>query len=478
MLSHNSQFTIHNSLFFARLWRFAGSFSVRTKIMGIVLVLVVLLGVGITVQVRGVLTQALERRLQEQSISVARDVAARATDLILINDLFSLHQLLLETQINNPDVRYAFVTDPDGVVLAHTFGPGFPRDLLAANPVQASEHHQTILLDSDEGPVWDTAVPIFDGQAGVARVGLSEASMQATIATLTGQMLLTTVMVSAVGIAAATLLTWVVTRPIIELKRAAEAVGQGDFQQRVTPWAGDEIGELADSFNVMTADLAQAEQGRAEREQLRSQLLEKVITAQEEERRRIARELHDETGQALTSLMVRLQMVNQQCPLPDIQAQLDELRELVAQTLDEVHNLSVELRPSVLDDLGLEAALSRYVHDYQHRYPLEVDLVVIGLENRLPPPVETAVYRIIQESLTNIARHAHAATASILVENRNNRLRAIIEDDGAGFDWETVTSNGRLGLYGMRERAELLNGTLTIESEPGQGTSIFVEVPL
>ena len=475
---NHSPFTIHHSPFFTHFWRFAGSFSVRTKIMGIVLALVVLLGVGVTVQVRGVLSQALEQRLQEQSVSVARDVAARATDLILINDLFSLHQLLVETQVNNPDVRYAFVTDMDGNVLAHTFGSGFPRDLLAVNSVQASDHHQTVLLESDEGPVWDTAVPIFDGQAGVARVGLSEESMLATVSALTGQMLLTTVMVSAVGIAAATLLTWVVTRPIIELKRAAEAVGQGDFQQRVTPWAGDKIGELAESFNAMTADLAQAEQERAEREQLRSQLLEKVITAQEEERRRIARELHDETGQALTSLMVRLQMINQQCPLPDIKSQLDEIRELVAQTLDEVHNLSVELRPSVLDDLGLEAALSRYVQDYRARYPLDVDLLVVGLEERLPPPVETAVYRIIQESLTNIARHAHATTASILVEQRNGRLKAIIEDDGVGFDRQVVAKNGRLGLYGMRERAELLNGALTIESGPGQGTSIFVEVPL
>ncbi|MBE2220649.1 MAG: HAMP domain-containing protein [Anaerolineae bacterium] len=470
--------TIQNSQFLARLWRFAGAFSVRTKIMGIVLALVLLLGVGITVQVRSVLTLALEQRLQEQSISVARDVAARATDLILVNDLFSLHQLLVETQLNNPDVRYAFVTDSNGTVLAHTFGPGFPQSLLEINTVASSDHHHTILLDSDEGLVWDTAVPIFDGKAGVARIGLSEAGMQATVTTLTGQMLLTTVMVSAVGIAAATLLTWVVTRPIIELKQAAEAVGQGDFQQYVIPWAGDEIGELAEAFNAMTADLAQAEKERAEREHLRSQLLEKVITAQEDERRRIARELHDETGQSLTSLMVRLQMVNQQCPLPDIQEQLDDVRTLVAQTLDGVHNLAVELRPSVLDDLGLAAALHRYVQDYQVRYPVEVDLVVMGLEERLPSAVETAVYRIVQESLTNIARHAQAQTASVLLECRNGRIRTIIEDDGVGFDWDQVKENGRLGLYGIRERAELLNGVLTIESTPGQGTSIFVEVPL
>lgn len=463
---------------FDRFWRFAGAFSVRTKILGIVLALVLLLGVGITVQVREVLKQALAQRLEEQSVSVARDVAARATDLLLIHDLFALHQLLEETQANNPDVRYAFVVDEQGQVVAHTFGQGFPPDLLTANEVIASEHHHTLQLPTDEGMVWDTAVPIFDGRAGVARVGLSEVSLQATVAALTGQMLLTTIMVSAVGIAAATLLTWIVTRPILQLKEAAGAVGRGDFQQRVTPWAGDEIGELAEAFNAMTAGLAQAAEEREERDRLRTQLLEKVISAQEDERRRIARELHDETGQALTSLMVRLQNLNQQCPVPELKPQMEEARRLTAKTLDDVHKLAVELRPSVLDDLGLAKALARYVRDYQARYPITVDLEVLGLEQRLPPAVETALYRVVQEALTNIARHAEADMASVLVECRNGRVRAIIEDDGRGFDWEQATQNGRLGLYGMQERAALLNGTLTVESEEGRGTSIFVEVPL
>jgi signal transduction histidine kinase len=457
-------------------WRFVGSFSVRTKIMGIVLGLVVLLGAGITLQVRQGLRFALEQRLQEQSISVARDVAARATDLILINDLFTLHQLLVETRLNNPDVRYAFVTAPDGTVLAHTFGPGFPAGLAGLNSAESADHHHTILLQTDEGTILDSAVPIFGGQAGIARVGLSDAGIQATIAILTGKMLLTTVMVSAVGIAAATLLTWVVTRPIIALKEAAEAVGQGDFEQRVVPWAGDEIGEMAQAFNTMTADLAQAEQERAERDQLRTHLLEKVIAAQEDERRRIARELHDETGQLLTSLMVHLQLINQQCSLPQIKPQIDEVRLLTAQALESVHNLSVELRPSVLDDLGLAAALHRHVNDYRKLHDVEVDLEIVGVTERLQPAVETALYRIVQEGLTNIARHARATTAGILLEQRAGRIRAIIEDDGVGFDPAAI--NGRLGLYGMRERAELLNGTLTIESVPGQGTTVFVEVPL
>jgi signal transduction histidine kinase len=462
-----------------RIWSWAGAVSVRTKIMGIILGLVLLLGLVITVQVRVVADAALQERLKSQSVSIGHDLAARAGDLILINDLFTLHQLLVNTSDNNPDVRYAFVVDPDGVVLAHTFGSGFPPGLLEANRTAGEAYHHTISIETDEGLVWDTAVPILEGRAGTARVGLSELGIRYTTQTLTAQMLLTTVLVSAIGIAAAAFLTWLVTRPILDLKDAATAVGQGDFSRRVKPWAGDEIGELAEAFNVMTADLALAEQERYERDLLRTQLLEKVITAQEEERRRIARELHDETGQSLTSLMVRLQNMNQQCPLPELKPQIDELRQVVAQTLDNVHNLSRELRPSALDDLGLVAALGRYVRDYRELHPLDVDLVILGFdESRLPAPVETSLYRIVQEGLTNIARHAQAEMASVLLERRNGMVRVIIEDDGIGFDPTQAETSGRLGLYGMRERAELLNGTLTVESDPHIGTSIFVQVPI
>jgi len=470
---------LSGSKLFAQFWRFAGAVNVRTKILGIVLGLVLLLGSVTTLQIRAMTKSALLKRLEEQSVATARDVAARSTDLILINDMYALHQLLEETQLNNPDVRYAFILDENGEVLAHTFGEGFPIELLSVNSVDSEAHHTTVSLKTEEGVIWDSAVPIFDGQAGVARVGLSEDSVNATVDTIIGQMLLSMVVVSAVGIGAAVFLTWVVTRPILELQEAAQAVGRGEFSRRVTPWAGDEIGALAKAFNHMAADLEQAERERVEREKLRLQLLEKVISAQEDERRRISRELHDETGQSLTSLMVRMQMMMQQCDVPQLRAQIEDLKNLVGDTLENVHNLARELRPSILDDMGLDAAVQRYVSDCSRRYNLAVDVVTLGLENeRLPAAVETALYRIVQEGLTNIARHSGARSASIMLERRNGRVRAIIEDDGKGFDYETAVASGRLGLYGMKERAELLGGTLAIESSPNQGTSIFVEVPV
>jgi signal transduction histidine kinase len=301
--------------------------------------------------------------------------------------------------------------------------------------------------------------------------------MRAALSTLTAQLLLTILLVSTTGILVAIFLTWILTRPILSLAHATQEVAKGDFSQRVKRWANDEIGDLADAFNTMTDELAHTDELRREREALRRQLMEKVIATQEDERRRIARELHDSTSQNLTSLIVGLRIMETQCQQCAAQTKASDLREVASHTLDEVHDLSMRLRPRVLDDLGLAAALERLASEWQTRYKIPVD-VIIQLTERLPGDVETAIYRIVQEALTNIARHASAKSASILVERRGDLVRAIVEDDGIGFDVKTNHSERHLGLLGMRERAELLNGTLTIESSPERGTSIFIEIPL
>jgi signal transduction histidine kinase len=468
----------------AGFWALVGSVSLRTKILGMVLALVLILGAGVTLQVRAVLTRALIAQLSDESTSLARDLAARSADPLLINDLYDAHQLLKEMQANNPDVRYAFIVDSQGRVVAHTFGAGFPAGLEGANQVDSTAHHHTVQLATDEGIVWDTAVPIFDGRAGIARVGLSEQRVRATVAAITARLLLTTGVVLLVGIVAAVFLTWLLTRPVWQLVRATEAVRRGDFSPRVGRWANDELGELADAFNAMAADLAQADAERQEREQMRAFYLRKVIGAQEEERKRIARELHDETGQALASLMVGLRNVDEAPTPEEMHQRLADLRTVAAATLAGVRRLAVELRPSVLDDLGLAAALRRYALEYAQRFRIPVDVQIAGMEGpgRLAPELETALYRIVQETLTNVAKYARATHVSVLLERRDGQLSAIVEDNGCGFDaehaWRESAAESRLGLYGMRERAELVGGTLTIESQSGCGTTVFVRVPV
>jgi signal transduction histidine kinase len=218
-------------------------------------------------------------------------------------------------------------------------------------------------------------------------------------------------------------------------------------------------------------------------EALRRQLLERGIDLQEEERKRIARELHDQTSQRLTSILMTLGALGEAESLAEVRAHVADLRDMAAQTLEEVHDLALELRPRLLDDLGLLAGLQHCLGEFRDRYRVPADFQVLGLdENRLPPRVETALFRIAQESLTNVARHAQASNVGVLLENRDTSVILIVEDDGRGFDVSRVMGahvhEGNLGLYGMRERASLLGGTLTIESTPQEGTSIFVEIPL
>jgi signal transduction histidine kinase len=465
---------------FTAFWQIAGAVNIRVKILGIVLGLVLLMGAVVTFQVRATLMQTMNAQFQDQAISVAHDIAARSTDLILINDLYGLHQLLSDTLVNNSNVRYAFVVSESGRVLAHTFGDGFPLDLLDINRVASDQHHETIILDTSEGRIWDTAVPIFGGQAGIARIGLSDASLRRTLETLTGQLLLTTVMVAVIGVSAAAALTWILTRPILQLVRVAESVESGDYSQRLPRWADDEVGTLTVAFNRMSDALQSAHEERLEREQLRAEYVSGIIRAQEEERKRIARELHDSTSQSLTSLMIGLKALISTPDKEGMVRRAEELRSVAGDTLENVHALALQLRPSVLDDLGLPEALRRHVADCRKRHHLDIDIAITGLDNsRLPQDVETALYRITQEALTNIVRHSQADTASIFIERTEHKVRAIIDDDGKGFDAAAIPgSEGHLGLYGIRERAELLSGHLTIESELGQGTSLYVEIPL
>lgn len=215
------------------------------------------------------------------------------------------------------------------------------------------------------------------------------------------------------------------------------------------------------------------------KEQLRGELLEKLISAHEDERRRIARELHDEAGQALTALILNLEVAEQsQTPLPA--EQLGRLRSIAEDTLAELRRMIYDLRPSILDDLGLAAAIRSYAKETIEPQGVEVTMQITGLSQRLPPYIETAIFRIVQEGLTNILKHADARHATVEVTNRDGRVEMIIGDDGRGFDLAAVATRreGGMGLLGMRERAELLGGAMTIHSKPGAGTRLEVAIPL
>jgi len=243
-----------------RLWDLIGGVSLRWKIMGIALAMLGILGLGITLQVRQMMGQALTWELEQRGISTAQTLAAQSTDLVLTNNLYTLFELTMDAVQNHPDVRYAFVLDAQRRLLAHSFQGGFPFDLIAANDVAAGQPYHMARLLTEEGVILDIAVPIFGGNAGQVRIGMSQTRLHNTLAAVTRRLILTIVLVSLFGVFVSTLLTWLLSRPILALSQATRRVAQGDLQQRITPWARDEIGALQASFNEMVERLAQSHQ--------------------------------------------------------------------------------------------------------------------------------------------------------------------------------------------------------------------------
>jgi signal transduction histidine kinase len=265
------------------------------------------------------------------------------------------------------------------------------------------------------------------------------------------------------GVTTALYVPLVVRRNAVGVVAAHDKLG-GD------PRFGDEDVRLAESLAARAA-VALSLSERVSRDAVR-----RVVEGQEIERKRLARELHDETGQALTSILLGLKSLEQGSSSEEDRERVADLRELVVSTLQDVRRLAVQLRPAALDDFGLAPALDRLAETHRAHEGVAIDLEVRLRDERLPEEVETTVYRIVQEALTNVAKHADAARISILVARKNDSVVAVIEDDGAGFDLDGVGDES-LGLAGIRERVALLGGRLRLETAPGKGTTIAAEVP-
>jgi signal transduction histidine kinase len=228
---------------------------------------------------------------------------------------------------------------------------------------------------------------------------------------------------------------------------------------------------LAEQF-ALRASIAVDLSRRVARDALR-----RVVAGQEVERRRLARELHDETGQALTSILLGLRAVDEAGDPNRAAKAISDLRQLVVATLQDVRRLAVQLRPKALDDFGLVPALERLAQTLGETSGIDIDLEAHLGEDRLPTDVETTIYRVIQEALTNVFKHAQSTRVSILLVRRENIVTAVVEDNGVGFDAANRRSDS-FGLEGMRERVELHEGRMVVETSPGAGTTLRIEVPL
>ncbi len=296
-----------------------------------------------------------------------------------------------------------------------------------------------------------------------------------------------------------------VTQPVSVLTREAERISAGDLSRAIPDLGEDEIGRLGQALDRMRASLrdlilrvanqnavleerveerthalAEANERLREREAMRGDLLRKVITAQEDERKRLARELHDETSQSLAALAMGIDAASEAIRGGG-QPRLDEVKAIAKSTLEDVHRLIFDLRPSVLDDLGLLSAIEWYAERALRKKGVSVRCECEEGASRVSPEIETALFRIVQEALGNVARHAQASAVLVELGRDGQDLRISIEDDGQGFDPAAPVSEEdrkHWGILGIKERAEILGGTARIESAVGKGTRVEVRIPL
>jgi len=450
----------------------------RVKVALLLSGVFLLLGVIAALQAREDMKQVLGAELEGRGVAIAHDLAASSADPLLTSDLFGLYELVNRTKLHNPDIRYVLVLGGSGEVKVNTFGSGIPQGLRKANLPPAGEREQLRRLRTEEGLILDIAVPILGGELGTVRIGMSGQRVQAAVAGFSRNLALVALLVAAAGFAISYWLAFYLTRPLSQLLKAVRLVTTGDLSQRISTPGRDEVGLLASAFNTMTVALAQQQAASGA-------LLEKVISSQEEERKRVARELHDDLAQRLTSVLLSLDAVEAGLKVEDKGGKqaVRRARAAVDGSLDETLKLISALRPSMLDDLGLVAASRSHAETQLQPLQCQVSVSAANVLQGLSPSVETAIFRIVQEAVNNIAKHAGASSARIALWLEDGALHGEVSDNGRGFVPGSANASGTspacgLGLRGMQERASLLGGALSIVSAVGQGTKVSFSIPL
>ncbi len=422
----------------------------------------------------------------------------------------SLSQIVQAIHLGN--TGYIDVVDSGGIVLAST----------RASQLLTSSDHNNILVDLivRRRPAVSTCHSCHDGAPDAGNQRLTEVMAFAPLETIAwgvslrqdedealepARMLQRRFILFGVAFyVPALFLSWGLARSIVSplkvLSNSAQRIAEGNLEDPIPPMGQDEIGQLSRNLDIMRAELRESiaknlewtrelesrvrtrtrelEESRA----VRGELLHKFMSAQEEERKRIARELHDDTSQSLTTLVIGLDraMAAPSHNPNEREERLKYTKSLAIKSLEGVHRMIFDLRPTMLDDLGLIDALRWYGEDRLKPPGMEVKVEISGEERRLPSQVETAVFRAAQEAITNIAKHARAKNVFIGVEFSATHLIVKIEDDGRGFDMAAFSDSKQtrgLGLMGMKERISLMGGSFNIVSLPGEGTRVYMKVP-
>ena len=405
---------------------------------------------------------------------------------------------LVPMPLGRPDLHVQLVDSEGRVLRSSSSGdsgdiPGLARQHLALLSASLQKGEAAAVLEEGEGEAHLVAFAPFQKLSG--GVFTEERADMALM--VPRQLQRIGVFVGSAALLLVSLGAWWyarrITRPLEDLTAASQTIASGSFDHPVSVNSDDELGVLARSFDEMRVRLNAAfadrlrweeelERQVRERTETVHQLLEKVISAQEEERKRIARELHDGVAQDMAALIVAIDSLQVDASISATRRDLmQRVKGQAQEALQEVRRLLLDLRPSALDDLGLVPAVRWYVETRLAGEGIEHTVTVTGPERRLSPTLETTLFRIVQEAVNNAAKHAEPHKVGVQLDFTEPTLVALIEDDGKGFDslaYRHGQSGEAMGLAGMQERATLADGTLEVHSEPGHGTQIVARIPI
>jgi len=438
-------------------------------------------------------------------------VAERSLEEAMLTNNRSAIQSIVDSVAQSPEVRSVFLLTPQGVVAASPGGLHNGERLDMISPTcqvchqfpAASRPRGVVVTDADGQPVFRTMTPVPNRPAcqachspqdrlnGVYYMDFSMAGLNTRLERGLRTAFLGSVMIIVLStLVLNVLLSRLVITPMEQVAQSLHNFSQGEREVRVSVQTQDEVGLLADVFNEM-ADTIQAQEAEAsqlytelkDKDEVRRQLLARLISAREEERRHLAREIHDELGQLLTGLSLNLKLSQQAMPNDPQVAQnyLDKANALVRHTIEQSDRLITRLRPTALDDYGLVPALQDELGQRLAPLDIVVDLDLDGDIERLPAEVTTATFRIVQEAITNVIRHADARQVHVRLRRTDDGLTVAIEDDGVGLPGESSSSPERrraLGILGMQERAGALGGWLQVTRRQPHGTRVALWLPL
>jgi signal transduction histidine kinase len=492
-------------------------FSLRAKLTLLIeaLVIVLVLGTGIITTMRE--RETLQGELQKRGLALALDLAKSMEEPILNRNLASLRRVINHV-MEQEYVRHAIVLDSYGKVMMHNdlaeVGKAY-KDDLSVIAASSDEPGCAGPYGQEGGELFcDIFVPIqvSDVRLGTIRLGYSYVAVEKQMVKARQQIFLVGVVTIVMGAIASYLLATFISSPIVRVTDATKKVADGELNTPLSVNRHDEIGTLADSFNKMARDLAKhrkhleelVEERTAEleaaNEQLQKEITERKASEEqlkqsrerlrdlashlesirEEERTRIAREIHDELGQALTALKMDIHWVGQR--LSEDQGLLLEKTKSVSKLIDtttqSVQRISSELRPGLLDDLGLSAAVEWQAAEFQKRTGISCEIISDPEDIALSHALSTAVFRVFQEALTNIARHANATEIKVVLRKKPDKIELTVRDNGGGITEKQIFDERSFGLIGMRERVHYFGGNLEILGTLNQGTTVTASIPL